>query len=50
MFDRPLIVELATCDFVDHGQNVVLQGPTGAGKTYLARAIVRVARQRRMRA
>ena len=39
--DRVLITELATCDFAERGQNVVLQGLTGTGKTYLACAIAK---------
>ena len=48
--DRLLVTELATCGFAERGQNVVLQGPTGTGKTYLACAIAKAACQRRMRA
>ncbi len=48
--DRLLVTELATCGFAERGQNVVLQGPTGTGKTYLACAIAKATCQRRMRA
>lgn len=48
--DRLLIAELATCGFAERGQCVVLQGPAGTGKTYLAYAIAKAACQRRMRA
>ena len=48
--DRLLITELAACGFAERGQSVVLQGPTGTGKTYLACAIAKAACQRRMRA
>ena len=48
--DRLKITELATCGFAERGQSVVLQGPTGTGKTYLACAIAKAACQRRMRA
>jgi DNA replication protein DnaC len=33
------IKELATCKFIEHGTNVFLIGPTGTGKTHLAKAI-----------
>lgn len=48
--DRALIAELAACGFAERGQNVVLQGPTGTGKTYLACALAKAACRRRMRA
>ena len=47
--DRLLVTELATCGFAERGQSVVLQGPTGTGKTHLACAIAKAACQRRMR-
>lgn len=47
--DRIKITELATCSFVNRGTNVVLQGFTGTGKTYLACAIAKEACKRRMR-
>lgn len=47
--DRLLIIELSTCGFADRAQNVVLQGPTGTGKTHLACALSKAACQRRMR-
>jgi DNA replication protein DnaC len=34
--DRKQIQTLATCRFVEHGENVVLLGPPGVGKTHLA--------------
>ncbi len=48
--DRLLITELATCGFAERGQNVVILGPAGTGKTYLACALAKAACQRRMRA
>lgn len=48
--DRALVVEPATRGFAGRGQGVVLQGPTGTGKTHPACALARSACQRRMRA
>ena len=48
--DRLPVTELSTRGFAERGQNVVLQGPAGTGKTYLACALAKAACQRRMRA
>lgn len=37
--DKRQLKELATCRFLDDGINVLIMGPTGVGKTYLATAI-----------
>ncbi len=37
------IRELATCQFIDKGENIFLLGPTGTGKTHLAKAICHAA-------
>jgi len=37
--DRHLILELATCNYIPHARNIILVGPTGAGKSYLAQAL-----------
>jgi DNA replication protein DnaC len=37
--DRRLVLELAQCDWVRHQLNILVLGPTGAGKTYLACAL-----------
>ncbi len=37
--DRKKIQELATCRFVEHGENVLFLGPPGTGKTHLAVAL-----------
>lgn len=34
-----IIRELATCRFIEKGENIFLLGPTGTGKTHLAQAI-----------
>jgi len=37
--DRKKLQELATCRFIDHGDNLVFLGPPGTGKTHLAMAL-----------
>lgn len=37
--DRSLILELASCNYIPHAQNIIIVGPTGAGKSYLAQAL-----------
>ena len=37
------IKELATCHFIDHAESVFHLGPTGTGKTHLARALSHMA-------
>lgn len=34
--DRHTLQELATCNYINHRQNIIFQGFTGSGKTYLA--------------
>jgi DNA replication protein DnaC len=41
--DRSVITALATADWVQSKQNVLITGPTGAGKTYLACALAQKA-------
>ncbi len=37
--NRNLILELASCNYIPHARNVIIVGPTGAGKSYLAQAL-----------
>lgn len=48
--DRNVIAQLATCSFIDRQQNVVFQGFTGSGKSYLGCALAKQACQHRVRA
>jgi DNA replication protein DnaC len=36
---KSMILQLAACEWVRHAHNVIITGPTGAGKTYLACAL-----------
>ncbi|MGP5009144.1 ATP-binding protein [Brachybacterium tyrofermentans] len=48
--DRNVIAQLASCSFIDRQQNVVFQGFTGSGKSYLGCALAKQACQHRIRA
>ncbi len=48
--DRAVIAQLGTCAFVGRRQNVVFQGFTGSGKSYLGSALAKHACQHRYRA
>jgi DNA replication protein DnaC len=37
--DKSVILRLASCDWIKQAQNVIIIGPTGVGKTYLACAL-----------
>ena len=37
--DQSVIMRLVSCDWVHHHQNIIITGPTGAGKTFLACAM-----------
>ena len=45
-----VIAELGSCSFIQRQQNVVLQGFTGSGKSYLGCALAKQACQHRIRA
>ena len=46
---RPKLAELASCEYIDRGDDVVLVGPIGTGKTHIAIALGIEAAQRRRR-
>ena len=48
--DKPLLRQLASCQWVSAHQNVILLGPTGIRKSYLASALAEVACRRGLRA
>ena len=48
--DRGVIAQLGTCQFITRQQNVVFQGFTGSGKSYLGSALAKQACQHRYRA
>ncbi|SFV22314.1 ATP-binding protein [Micrococcus terreus] len=48
--DQGVIAQLGTCSFIDRQQNVVFQGFTGSGKSYLGCALAKQACQHRIRA
>ena len=46
---RPKVLELASCEYIDRGDDVVIAGPIGTGKTHLAIALGVEAARRRYR-
>ena len=47
--ERPQLAQLATCEYLERGEDVVIAGPIGTGKTDLAIALGVEAVQRRQR-
>ena len=47
--DRAVIQELATCQFIDSNSNIIYQGFTGSGKTFLACALGKQACKQQVR-
>lgn len=43
LLSRELMIELGTCDFMRSQTNIIIEGPTGAGKTYIACAFAKAA-------
>jgi DNA replication protein DnaC len=41
--DKALFMQLATCQWIEQAHNVIMVGPTGVGKTYLACALAQKA-------
>jgi len=41
--DKSVILSLAQCEWIKHHQNVIITGPTGVGKTFLACALAQKA-------
>jgi len=47
--DRGMIQELSTCQFIDRNSNIIFQGFTGSGKTFLACALGKQACKQQVR-
>ena len=47
--ERPQLAQLATCDYLERGEDVVIAGPIGTAKTHLAIALGVEVVQRRQR-
>lgn len=47
--EQQILLELATCNFINHQMNVIFQGFTGSGKSYLACALGKEASKREIR-
>ena len=47
--ERPQLAQLTTCEYIEHGEDIVIAGPIGTGKTHLAIALGVEATRRRYR-
>jgi len=47
--NKDALMELSTCQFIDSNKNVIIQGFTGSGKTYLACALGKQACKKKIR-
>ena len=47
--ERPRLAQLTTCEYIEHGEDIVIAGPIGTGKTHLAIALGVEATRRRYR-
>jgi DNA replication protein DnaC len=47
--NKDTLLELSTCQFIDNNRNVIIQGFTGSGKTYLACALGKQACKKKIR-
>ena len=46
--DQNIVLELAACNYILHGRNVLISGATGAGKSFLAQALGQAACRRKL--
>ena len=40
--NKPLVLELARCDYIDRRENIIALGPSGTGKTHIALGLARI--------
>lgn len=46
--DKNLVLQLASCNYVMQGRNIIIMGPTGAGKSYIAQALGQAACRKKL--